>query len=190
MPFFFLAFAFPILASDRPEAGRLWIDTADFLVAEEDKEGLRALQTKALAERPWDSDLALRLASYHLKTRDRAALIDFMASLQMALGCSARAPVRKNVCETFARSWNGNLDSVLFFEDSAQKLEQARRLLEAKDCPAALGVLKEVESREGSTKGVLLAMEKTYKCLGDAGGQSRTVEKLKQIRMFSGAAEL
>ncbi len=188
MPFFFWGVPHA-RGSDKPDPARLWIESADFLIGEEDREGLKALQEKALVERPWDLELSLRFSAYHLKNRDRNSLVDLFTRLQTALACALRSPPKRAACEALARSWNGNLDSVLFYEDSAQKLEQARRLVEAKDCPAALAVLKEVESREGPAKGVLAGTEKAYKCLGDVAGEARTAEKLKQIRMFPSAPE-
>lgn len=174
--------------ADKPEAisGALYSEALDFVIDEGDRDSLLILENRILQERPDDLTLVSRLLSYHLGEKDRGALIECVRRVRDSLRCLA--PSKKESVATACREveslWAGNLDSVFFHNDSDRKFESARRLLERRDCPGAVGVLKDIEVKEGSNRKVLLLLKEAYRCVGDAVGERDTEAKVREVSVF------
>jgi len=172
------------------EITQAWRAAIDFLVVEQDSDGLKEVEAKALAENVADVAVFEALLDYHLRARDRTALVTLAGNIATHFDCTLNARgARRSLCDSVKRMWIDNLDSILFFHDSSPKLEQARRSILAKDCPEAARVLKEVEAREGDAKPVLDLLERTYACLGDEESEARIIDRLREVRIFGSAAD-
>lgn len=164
-----------------------WTEIADFLSEEEDSEGLAQLEEKALVERPQDIELIKRILGFHLRTQNRKALLQTMNTFAHQNKCDGVKSFRQNkaVCEPLFEVWVDHLDSVFFFNDSDRKLELARRMLLSQDCSGAATVLKELESKEGFSKRILVLREKTWTCLGDSDAAAKTAAQIQEMRIFA-----
>jgi hypothetical protein len=165
-----------------------WAEVADFLVLENDTAGFQRFQEKVLTERPTETLLVEKILDFHLRRKDREALRAVVQRLSQELRCGRRVPARlgaREACERISRLWTDNLDSVLFYEESAQKLERSRRLVLDKDCSSALGILEELKVKENSARPVLRWMSEAYACLGDAASKARVDGQLKEMRIFA-----
>lgn len=163
---------------------RLWADALDFTIEENDSEGLEALRIRILKERPEDLTLLNKLLEVEVRRKDRLALVKQMTTLRDANHCLTEDPA--TVCASLAKLWDSSLSQILFYEESAGKLEKVRRAIEVRDCASALPVLKEIIAREGpQLRPYLERLAETQACLGDGLGKAATDERLKELRIFN-----
>lgn len=185
---FFLATVSLAARAEKPDAvsSALYSEALDFVIEEGERDSFLAIETRILQERPDDLSLVPRLLAYHLAERDRVALVDAVRRLRDSLRCGSGSKKDSFLvaCREAESLWLGNLDSVFFHNDSDRKFENARRLLERRDCSGAAAVLKEIEGKEGLNRKVLLLLKEAYSCLSDALGERETDAKIKEVSFF------
>ena len=162
----------------------LWADAYEFLDSEGDREGLLKIELRILAEKSNDMDVLSKIIERNLKNHDRAQLEQIVRQVAASNGCFQNQLDSIPLCQQLEKIWVNNLDSIFFFEESAGKFEKARRLLDSKDCAAALPVLKEVEGREGLPKPLLEMLVRVHSCLSDVEGLDAARSRLEQLRIF------
>ena len=91
---------------------------------------------------------------------------------------------KTNFCKVLREIWTQNLSQLLFFEQSAPKLEQARRLIDSRECANSLGVLNEVELSEGAVLSLLELKAKALECLADKAKLEALVASLEKLRSY------
>ena len=165
----------------RDSQSQTWLRTLKFLDSEGDVEAVKRFRKRIIDEMPADSELIVELTEQAVRRKDRQDLQSLYESLSMF--CESRG-LRVKSCPLYAQMWQSSLDSVLFFEDSAGKIESSRRLLGSGDCAKALLVLKEVLAREGNVRTVLERMVEGFGCMKDEAGQKTVQDSLKSMRMF------
>ena len=192
---FFLSLSLPAFAArERVNPSvQVWLTAFDFFAAENDTDSLDAMRTRILAlprsrEMNRESDQLLligRVLDERIANKDRKGLLTSFTSVVDSAKCRAKSSGEKSrLCAELKRLWVGNLDSLSFFEDSAAKLEKARRAVEARDCSLAQSVTNEIEIKEGLVKGNLLLQQQIANCLSDAPLMELVGEKLRTLSLF------
>ena len=164
-----------------------WVEAFDFFQSEGDSPSLEALRTKAVEKKHTNIVIIKKVLDSLVSERDRALLLETMISLVQKNACThseSAASSRKVLCEQLEKIWIGNLDSIYFFEETAGKMERARRHLLAKECDKALPLLKEVGQKEGALISLSDLFQKTYACLGDDGNRVAKEAELQKLRIF------
>ncbi len=138
------------------------------------------MRARVLDERLERIPLLARLVEIEVRKRDRAGLRTLVQDIARKADCRSNA--KGGTCVWLNGVWSGHLDSLFFYEDSAGKLERARRLLEQNDCASALAVLREAELREGPHRLILERLEKAQVCLGDNAQAQNTRTLIEQLR--------
>lgn len=163
-----------------------WSEIADFLSDEDDAEGMELLRQRTLESKPQDVELLRKILAFYLRKGDRKVLISVVKDFASANRCLVqRNPKMSAYCQTLEEIWLDNLDSVFFHNESDRKLENARRMIEGQDCPGALGVLKEIESKEGASKKLLLMQKRAFDCLKDVESSAAVSQRVGEMRIFS-----
>ncbi len=160
----------------------IYSSVLEFAERELDAAALELLQIKSLTQRPTDWIVIQQVFDHQVRSRSRTRLLAMVRLLAGANKCQDRQASK--LCAELERRWTGYLADLLFFEDSAPKIERSRRLLEAKDCAGAATVLKGVESREGLVLSVEHGLRKALVCLGDARGLDELEQRALQVKVF------
>ncbi len=159
----------------------LSLDALAFFEKDEDHKSLEILVTR-IVEDPQSHVLLLKaVLKNRVSSKDRAALLASMRAMVAAQKCREKMTP---VCEELKTLWQGNLDSIVFFESTAGRLEQARRQLITKECKLALGILKEIEAKEGAYKTLLEMYGGAYSCLGDEQMRGQVEMRLDEMNLF------
>jgi hypothetical protein len=165
---------------------QLWIEALQFFENDGDNQSLQALIDKSLLTRSSDLALMSKIFEYHLRKKDRVSLTETFRRVVDENKCrGAQPPTSEAFCDQLKLLWKDNLDSVLFFESSAGKIEKARRFLEKKECTEAGALLRDVESREGAFARLRDMLREVALCVNDPGAALTIEAELQKIRFFT-----
>jgi hypothetical protein len=199
---FLLAFLLPSLASAESRAvtrnkpalpppdltTQYWLEAFEFFQSEGDSTSLELLRTKALEKQSANLLVMKKALDSLILLKDRSLVNENFIAIAQRNSCipnpSSPAAPSSPMCRELKNLWVGNLDSLFFFEESAGKLEKARRFLESKECDKALSLLKEVELREGSFVSQAELSRRAFECLGDDGNRVAKESELKKLKIF------
>jgi hypothetical protein len=165
-----------------PVIDSLWLDSLKYFVSESDHESVNRLVDRVVMLPHQNADLFDRISEYYLLRKDRAGLLLFFEKLDIGQECAARDT--GDSCRYIRDRWLSNLDSRLFYEDSAPKFYKANLLLESRECAQAHSLAKELLLREGSSLSVEQLFFDIYVCMNDtvqAGLHSARVQKIKML---------
>ena len=192
---FFLSLSLPAFAA-RERANpsvQVWLTAFDFFAVENDTDALDAIRTRILElpqsrEISRESDQFLLISRVHnerIANKDRKGLLSSFGKVVTSAMCRAKSSGEEShLCLELKRLWIGNLDSLNFYEDSAAKVEKARRAIEARDCLLAQSVTNEIEAKEGLVKANLFLQQQIANCLSDAPLMEAVGEQVRTLSLF------
>ena len=191
--FFISTFSASALASETEKAPEYslttsyWIDSFDFFQSEQDTPSLEALRTKAIEKQYSNLPVVKKVLDSIVIAKDRALLVETMATLSRKNSCLHPESIGSSpslLCKSLEDIWNAHLAAIYFYEDSASKIERARRFLENKECDKALTLLKESAIKEGLNYQVVEYLHEAYTCLGDDGNRVAKEAELQKLKVF------
>lgn len=164
-----------------------WVDSFDFFQSENEVASLEALRTKALEKQFQNLRIIKKLLDSLVIAKDRNRLLETIIALARRNSCineETQHLPKDPLCTEIQNLWMGHLDSILFYEESAAKLEKTRRLLAANECAPALSLIKELELKEGPFFKLSEMAHTAYSCLGDDGNRVAKQNEMQKLRVF------
>lgn len=163
----------------------------DFFESEGNIDAVDKVSRQSLSENPSDWPLVQRVLEVEVKKKNRPALWNLMQKLLSLNSCPAARSTNKGkeICRRLRTLWAESLMDLFFFEASAGRLQNARRLVREKNCAEALTTLRELESREGLLQSLSEVYVDTHKCLGDTEAAAKVASRAERWKQLEEAEE-
>lgn len=182
----FLSFSSPLKTDYTTDQIVLVGNALEFFEREADELAVENLMNRILSENWFYPSLMEKILNIAIQRKNREMIYSLWRELANRNACllskttSSIRSESKN-CQFLMDLWKNNLESLLFFEESAPKLETARRLIKAKDCIVASGLIDQVRSREGISPQILRMQIEASVCQKDAPSANKFKNELKAL---------
>ncbi len=166
-----------------PDITQFWSNSLNYISSQGTPE-LEEIWFEKFLSHKIESTLLLRqYLEVVASTQDRSRLITGVQKVSEAFECKAQSK-QNTMCIFLRKLWLGNLDSVLFFEDSPAKVEKIRVALQNGECNGMVAGFSDLFQREGAAKQVLELGIALFECVKDTEQANTYRMNLKKTELF------